>query len=157
MLFEAQAANVFAQEIHLDLPKQAGDSHAQRVTVDDTSQTIVAGKPAWIELVFHVAPGFHINSHLPHDELLIATSLDIRESPSYHVQQEIYPSGEPLRLNLGAGETLSTYAGDFRIRVEVIATKGESALVAFLRYQACNTASCFPARNLPVHVSLVAR
>lgn len=153
----ATAGSISAQEISLDFPRPTENSHAQRVTVDEDPQAIVAGRADWIELRFHVAPGFHINSHTPHDEMLIPTSLEVPRSSMYQVQQEIYPAGEPLRLSIGTGETLSTYTGGFRIRVQVTAPKGENTFVGALHYQACNAASCFPAHTLPVRVSLVAR
>jgi hypothetical protein len=39
------------------------------------AQTVAAGKPAVLELRFHVADGFHVNSHTPKSEMLIATTL----------------------------------------------------------------------------------
>ena len=146
-----------AQEIHLGLPSTEGQARGQRVSVADDAQIITAGKPDWIELRFHVEPGFHINSHTPHDELLIPTALAVNNAAPYRVLQTVYPNGEPLHLNIGAGETLSTYTGDFRLRLQLLADRGDSTFAATLHYQACNTASCFPPRDLPVRVALSAR
>ena len=157
VVFGAQPKVAAAQEIRFDLPRGTSESHTQRVTLDEEPQTISAAKPQWIELRFHVAPGFHINSHTPHDDMLIATSLELARSPAYQVQQQLYPDGQPLELKIGAGQTLSTYTGDFRVRVQLVAAKGAGTLVGMLRYQACNAASCLPALDLPIRVSLAAR
>ena len=146
-----------AQEIRLDLPDARSDTHVQRVSLQTDIQTVAAGKPAWIDLRFHVATGFHINSHAPKDETLIPTDLALPASASLHALQTVFPDGAPLHLNIGAGETLSTYTGDFIVKVQVLAERGEPILVGSLRYQACDTASCFPPRTLPVRVALSAR
>ena len=148
---------VRAQDIQLDLPRQTNEARTQRVSVEEVAQTINAGKPDWVELHFHVAPGFHINSHTPHDELLIPTTLALPGAPGYRVLQTVYPGGEPLRLSIGSGETLSAYSGDFHIRLQVLATGGESVFSGSLHYQACNTASCFPPRDLHFQIPVSAR
>ncbi len=130
---------------------------AQRVSVDAEAISVTANRPDWVELRFHVAPGFHINSHTPHDETLIPTALKLSPSPNYRVVSDRYPEGTPLRLTTGAGETLSTYEGEFRVRVQIVATKGDAMLTGSLHYQACNAASCFPPRDLPVSVALSGR
>lgn len=145
-----------AQEIRLDGLRDNGAVRQQRVTLDSQKFTIAAGRPEWIELRFHVEPGFHINSHLPHDETLIPTALKLAPAQGIQVLKDDYPPGLPMHLNIGAGETLSTYAGDFRVRVQVIAPRGDSTLSGTLHYQACDAASCFPPRDLPLSVTLTA-
>jgi hypothetical protein len=146
-----------AQEIHLDNGPAAGSSRGQRVALDPETYTVTASHPDWIELRFYVAPGFHINSHTPHDETLIPTVVHL--APSTHVQvlKDEYPAGIPLHLNIGAGQTLSTYTNEFRVRMQVVAAKGNSELTGNLHYQACDAASCFPPRDLPITVPISAR
>ncbi len=146
-----------SQEIQFDTPRPAAASRAQRVSLDTERLIVAAGKPDWIELTFQVQPGFHINSHAPHDETLIPTSVKIAASPRIQVLKDSYPAGLPLHLNVGAGETLSTYAGEFHVRLQVVADKGEQPLSGTLHYQACDTASCYPPRDLPFTVTLAAR
>ena len=44
------------------------------------------------------------------------------------------------------------------MRVQVtVAAKGATTLAGKLRYQACDNASCFPARDLPVRLAVTAR
>ena len=68
-----------------------------------------------------------------------------------------YPAGVSMRLDVGAGEVLSTYQGEFRVRLQVVAAKGDGALTGALKYQACDARSCFPPKSLPVRVVVTAR
>ena len=156
LAFSPSAAR--SQEIHFDTGTAPNAAHAQRVTLDGDTFTVKAGEPASIELRFHIAPGLHINSHVPRDETLIPTTFTVDPTPSPHVRRAEWPAGTPFRLQVGAGETLSTYVSDFAVRLQLDpSARGDSALTGKLRYQACDNASCFPPRDLPVHLTIHAR
>jgi len=142
-----------AQEITLGGPRVEAKQHI--VLLSDGVQ-VEAGKPQMVELRFRVEPGFHINSHTPHDETLIPTVLKL-DAGDVQVLGAEYPAGTAFRLAVGAGETLDVYQGEFRVRVRLMARKGEWSLVGGLRYQACDNAACFPPRTLPVRVAVEAR
>ena len=147
-----------AQEIHFDTGTQQFPARAGHVSLQTDAVTVQAGKPDWIELHFHVDPGFHINSHTPNDETLIPTSFQAAPSESNRLLHAEFPAGTPFHLPLGAGETLSTYGGDFNVRLQIsVAAKGETTLNGKLHYQACDNASCFPPRDLPVRLAVHAR
>ncbi len=114
---------------------------------------VEGGKETVVELRFKVDEGFHINSHAPKDELLIPTALKLNAG-AVKVDAEEYAPGTAFRLQVGAGETLDVYQGEFRVRVKMVAPKGASMLVGSLRYQACDKAACFPPRTLPVVVAV---
>ena len=143
-----------AQEISLDGARPVGKQHI--VLLSDALQ-VEAGKPQTVELRFRVDPGFHINSHTPHDETLIPTVLKLDAASDVQVQDAQYPAGTAFHLSIGAGETLDVYQGEFRVTVRVVAHKGESLLVGGLRYQACDNAACFPPKTLPVRIAVEAR
>ena len=155
LLLGLPASLTHAQEIHLDTG-EARPLRAQHVSVETDTASIHAGQPDWVELRFHIASGYHINSHDPHDELLIPTVLHLSPSNEIKVLGEQYPAGTPLHLAIGAGETLNTYQGDLRIRVQLRTPPGSSSLAGTLHYQACDAASCFPPRDLPFQVTLSA-
>ena len=143
-----------AQEVRLgDARSAAARGHV--VLLSDALE-VEAGKASVVELRFRVEPGFHINSHTPKDELLIPTVLKI-EPGAVKVAAEEYGAGTAFRLGVGAGETLDVYQGEFRVVVRVVAPKGASVLKGALRYQACDTAGCFPPRTLPVVVAVLGR
>lgn len=146
-----------AQDIHFDTGTPA-PSHAQRVSLDNAAFTVEAGKPGWIELHFHIAPGLHINSHSPKDETLVPTTFKADPVAGLRVLHLEFPPGIVYHLQVGAGETLSAYQNDFNLRIELdSAARGDMVLNGKLRYQACDSASCFPARDLPVQLTISAR
>jgi hypothetical protein len=142
------------QEISLDGSRPAVKQHI--VLLSDSVQ-VEAGKTQTVELRFRVEPGFHINSHTPKDETLIPTVLMLDAGDGVQVQEASYPAGSAFRLAIGEGQTLDVYQGEFRVLVRVLARKGEWSLTGGLRYQACDSAACFPPRTLPVKVAVVGR
>jgi hypothetical protein len=148
---------VQAQQIQLGDAAPVSGVRRQHVELETAAATVKAGAADWVELRFQVEPGMHINSHTPKDELLVPTALEVSGGPVRVVKQE-YPAGIPLRLDVGAGEVLSTYQGEFRVRLQVLAAaKGDAELEGTLRYQACDAHSCYPPKNLPVHVAVTAK
>ncbi len=148
------ASIVVAQEIRLGEPRVAGKGHVALLSDSDEVQ---AGKPQTVELRFRVEPGFHINSHTPKDELLLPTIWKTDAASDVKILSESYPKGEAFRLDVGAGETLDVYQGEFRVVLQVVAPKGASVLRGALRYQACDRAACFPPRTLPVMVAVTGK
>ncbi len=122
--------------------------------VSDTVE-VKAGHEQVVELRFRVDDGYHINSHTPKDELLIPTVLTLNTGgrTGVYIRGEEYPAGSSFRLQVGDGETLDVYQGEFRVRVRMIADPGSSTLTGALHYQACDNAACFPPRTLPVAVT----
>jgi len=118
--------------------------------------SVAPGHTAQVTLVFKVGGGYHINSHKPKDELLIPTELKL-EPGSFHIANQQYPAGSRFRLQVGNGEDLDVYQGEFRVALRIEAPKGDSTLSGSLRYQACDNAACFPARTLPVKIAVTAK
>lgn len=147
--------SIAAAQIQLGGIDRAAAAKKQHVELLTDSLQLTAGKMQEIELRFRVEPGFHINSHTPKDELLIPTELKLQPG-SLRVGSEQYPPGSHFRLAVGAGEDLDVYQGDFRVMLRVEPSRGESTLIGALRYQACDTASCFPAKTLPVKIAVTA-
>jgi hypothetical protein len=137
----------------LDRSTEAKKQHVELVT---DSLQLTASKPQDVELRFRVEPGFHINSHKPKDELLIPTELKL-DPNSFHIANEQYPPGSHFRLQVGNGEELDVYQGEFRVALRIDAPRGDSTLSGSLRYQACDNAACFPARTLPVKIAVTAK
>lgn len=144
-----------AQEIRLGDDLRTSAAHTQHVELATGSVHVRAGASEWVALRFQVDPGFHINSHTPHDELLVPTTV-VAGTGALKVVAQRYPPGVPLRLEVSGGETLSTYQGEFQVDVQLVAPKGENALTGTLRYQACDARACFPPRNLPLRVTVTA-
>ena len=137
----------------LDRTTEAKKQHVELLT---DSLQLTANKPQDVELRFRVETGFHINSHKPKDGLLIPTELKL-DPGSFHIANAQYPPGSHFRLQVGDGEDLDVYQGEFRVALRLDAPKGDSTLSGSLRYQACDNAACFPARTLPVKIAVTAK
>ena len=144
-----------AQEIQLgDARAAAQKGHV--VLVSD-AVAVEAGRPQVVEVRFRVEPGFHINSHVPKDQLLIPTVLTVDPAGGVKVGGEEYQKGSAFRLAIGGGETLDVYQGEFVVSMRVVAPKGASTLSGSLRYQACDNVACFPPKTLPVMVAVTGK
>lgn len=119
--------------------------------------TIPADKPADVELHFRVANGLHINSHNPRDKYLIRTELIVAEPQGVHFSAVDFPPGTDFALASAPQNRLSVYTGEFALKAHLKATPGDHLVQAWLRYQACDTNSCFPPRKAPVTVDLIAK
>jgi hypothetical protein len=150
------APAVVAAQIQLGGLDHATPAKKQHVELLTDALQVTANKPQDVELRFRVEPGFHINSHTPKDELLIPTELKLN-AVSLHLANEQYPAGSRFHLAIGNGEDLDVYQGEFRVMFRIDAPKGATTLTGSLRYQACDNASCFPAKSLPVQIAVTAR
>lgn len=119
--------------------------------------SIGAAKDAVVELHFKVNPGMHINSHEPSEKGLIATRLIVPEVSGVMVGAVKYPAGSEFALAAMPSEKLNVYTGEFVVRAHIRATAGQHLLQGSLRYQACDTNSCYPPRNAPVVVDVIAK
>ena len=147
---------IAAAQIQLGGLDRATEAKKQHVELLTDSLQLAANKPQDVELRFRVEPGFHINSHKPKDELLIPTELKL-DAGSFRIANQQYPPGSHFRLQVGSGEDLDVYQGEFRVALRIEAPKGDSTLSGSLRYQACDNAACFPARTLPVKIVVTAK
>ena len=145
-----------AAQIQLGSLDRATHPTKQHVELLTDSLQIAANKPQDIELRFRVEPGYHINSHTPKDELLLPTVLKLQPG-SLHIASEQYPPGQHFHLQIGEGEDLDVYQGEFRVMLRVESPKGATTLNGSLRYQACDTAACYPPKTLPIQIALTAR
>jgi hypothetical protein len=114
--------------------------------------TVVAGKPATLELLFRVTRGYHINSNKPHDKLLIPTLLEVQAPEELRIKVE-YPSGQDKTFGFSP-EKMNVYDGDVALKIQLAppanAQPGTRKLSGHLKYQACNDRACFPPARVPV-------
>ena len=120
-------------------------------------QTVAAGRQASVELRFHVVEGYHVNSHTPKSELLIPTTLKLDPADGVKPGTPLYLPGKTYSFSFDPTEKLDVYAGDFIVKLPVVATPGEHTVAAALHYQACDNAACYPPRSLPVQIAFTAR
>jgi hypothetical protein len=119
--------------------------------------TLVAGKPTAVDLHFKVAAGLHINSHAPHAEELIPTTLKLPEASGVRLSNATFPPGIDFSFPIAPTEKLSVYTGEFTIHAELVAAKGEHLVEGTLHYQACNNETCMPPHSIPVAIDVIAK
>ncbi len=142
-----------AQQMSMDAPAKS----KAYVVYAAEPQTVAAGRPATLELRFQIVPGYHVNSHTPKSQLLIPTVLTLQTASGVKTGPFEYPAGKPYSFSFDPGDKLDIYAGNFIVKLPVIAAAGEHAVEGSLRYQACDNAACYPPRTLPVKVLFTAK
>jgi DsbC/DsbD-like thiol-disulfide interchange protein len=121
------------------------------------SQVVAAGKPVVLALRFHVADGFHVNSHTPKSELLIPTALTLSAADGVKAGALTYPAGKEFSFSFDPSEKLDVYAGDFTVKLPVVAAAGEHTVAGTLKYQACDNRACYPPKTVPVQILFTAK
>ena len=120
-------------------------------------QTVPAGKRSVVDLRFHIQQGYHVNSHTPKSEFLIPTALTLQPASGVTASAPEYPTGQPFSFAFDPNEKLDVYAGDFTIKLPVVAAAGAHTVQASLKYQACDHASCYPPKTLPLEIVFTAK
>jgi thiol:disulfide interchange protein len=119
--------------------------------------TIAANKPASVELHFRVADGLHVNSHTPSAPELIPTNLTIPEMNGVKVSAIEFPPGADYSPAFDPKKKLNVYSGEFALKLKIEAEPGDHLIQGGLRFQACDTNSCYPPHTIPVVIDLQGR
>jgi Disulphide bond corrector protein DsbC len=119
--------------------------------------SISAQKSTAVDLHFRVADGLHINSHTPREKSLIPTNLAIAEASGLKVTGVDFPAGADYAFAFDPSEKLSVYTGEFTLKAHLTAPAGNYMLQGLLRYQACDSRSCYPPKTIPVAVDVIAK
>jgi hypothetical protein len=119
--------------------------------------TVQAGAAQTIELHFRVAGGFHINSHTPKQKSLIRTELAVAEPDGVKIPAVDFPNGSDYSFPADPATKLSIYSGEFVLTMHITAQSGDHLIQGALHYQACDNSTCFPPRNAPVAIDVIAK
>ena len=111
------------------------------------SQSVQAKIPVAID------PGFHVNSNPPSAENLIPLSVTWSATGALEGGTVTYPKATKEKVG---DQTLSVYTGSFNLianfKVSATAAAGPGAAVGKLRYQACNSTTCFIPKTVEISV-----
>jgi DsbC/DsbD-like thiol-disulfide interchange protein len=116
----------------------------------------VAGKrgaaiDAKIPLV--VDPGFHVNSNTPSDETLIPLAVTWKSTGALEGGKVTYPKPS-LEKYAGLEKPISVFTGPFEVvahfKVAANAPAGPGVAVGQVKYQACNSNTCFPPKTAEI-------
>jgi uncharacterized protein YcnI len=112
------------------------------------------GKEFKIAVVADIAKGFHMNSHKPTDDYLIATTLKPQLPAGFELLDTIYPKGKLEKFSFSPDHPLDVYSENvtlvLRLSAKPAAALGPTEIPIILRYQACNDSACLPPVKLPV-------
>ncbi len=118
---------------------------------------VPAGTTFRAAAVLSIADGWHINSHTPTYDYLIATSLELQQREGIIVTDLRYPKGTNLKFGF-AEDSLSVYAGNpvifFTMKVSEKAAIGNDTLRAVLEIQACNNQVCLAPASIIIPIPL---
>jgi len=116
--------------------------------------TVVRGQSGTVDLKFHVASGYHVNSNKPSEEFMIPTALHLDATTDIVLGKIDYPAGQDLSFEFAPDQKLNVYTGTFTIGVLVrplhTVLPSKYAMRGSLKYQACDDRACYPPKNLPV-------
>jgi hypothetical protein len=114
------------------------------------------GKEFQVAVVADIKSGYHVNSHKPSDEYLIATTLTPQLPAGFQVLDTIYPAGRQEKFSFSPDKPLDVYTGSVVFKVRLVAQAdaaiGAVNMPVILRYQACNDTTCLPPVKIPVDV-----
>jgi DsbC/DsbD-like thiol-disulfide interchange protein len=143
--------------LHAQLNMDASDKPRTYVSYAAEPQTIPAGKHTTLDIRFHMQPGYHVNSHTPKSGLLIATALTLQPADGVKQGPLAYPAGQIYSFSFDPADKLDVYASDFTLKLPVVAAAGAHTVDGSLKYQACDNASCYPPRTLPIQLVFTAK
>jgi DsbC/DsbD-like thiol-disulfide interchange protein len=113
------------------------------------------GKEFQVAVAVDIAHGYHMNSHHPTDQYLIATTLTPKLPTGFEVLDTLYPAGRVEKFSF-APKGLDVYSGSVTLKLRMIAHNdapiGAVTLPVTLRYQACNDTTCLPPVKVPVDI-----
>ena len=116
--------------------------------------SIERGKSGTVDLRFHIANGFHINSNKPTEEFMIPTALHMGAITDIVIGKIEYPPGKDVSFEFAPDQKLNVYSGSFNVGVDVrplhTVIPGKYAMRGSLKYQACDNRACYPPKQVPV-------
>ncbi len=116
--------------------------------------TVIQGTPGSVDLRFHIASGYHINSNQPAEEFMIPTALHLTATTDIVLGKITYPPGQDVSFEFAPEQKLNVYSGNFAVGVVVrplhTVPPGKYMMRGSLKYQACDDRACYPPKLLPV-------
>lgn len=127
------------------------------VTVHVAESIFCPGESNSIDIVVNVKEGYHIQANKLKDESLIPTSLEIKSNKFFTISGLEFPPAKEFQLE-GTEGSLLVFDGIFPIKLVVNPAKdaavGKHVLAAQLRYQACDSNTCFFPRTVEFPILL---
>jgi Disulphide bond corrector protein DsbC len=146
-----------AQKLPWQSDSPADDPHQSVHFLYPEQISVTAKKDSVVDLHFKINDGMHINSHQPREKSFIPTQLIVAELPGLKVSAVDFPPGTDYTLAAMPEDKLSVYTGEFVLHAHINAEAGDHMFEGVLRYQACDSNSCYPPRKAPLAVNVIAK
>ncbi len=136
------------------ITRQSGSDQQQivKIKVIPPEKPVSPGTLFELKLELTIAPGFHINSNQPGDEMLVPTSVELKKDPAYEIKEIIFPEGKKKKFKF-SDKPISVYEGEVTIKIKLELPEnicGPSLqLEGKLRYQACDENACLRPATIP--------
>lgn len=129
------------------LPELPPTEEKASLAIDADRTAYAPGEAGRLAAIVRIDDGWHVNSHRPTYEYLIATTLTVELPAGWEPARLSYPEGRLERFTF-AEEPLSVYQGEAPILVDfrvprAAAPEAQSVRLG-LTYQACNDRVCLP-------------
>jgi len=128
------------------------------LSVETTHDKAPRGGTIPVAVVAAVEPGWHINSHKPHDAFLIPTAATLTLPAGVTATELEYPPPHDKKFAFAPDKELSVYEGKVHIattlRVPADFAASRLRVEATLRYQACNDTLCLPPATARAELAL---
>ncbi len=103
-----------------------------------------------LQIELKLDEGWHVNAHVPIEDYLIPTRIELADAEQWKLEEVSYPQAE--RLSLGFSETpLALYLGRTVINAGLIKGSIKTGPVIQLQLQACNNSLCLPPEKLKLY------
>lgn len=157
LAFSATLAGLFLLGAAAPAPPSKAPAPLRKVVAAVDEDPLRAGKTGRIVVTVTLSPEFHVNSHTPSQDYLIATSIETAAADGLEVGGWKYPEGENKRFAYSE-EPIQVYEGSFRVEGTIKAPATLSAsrrdLHLLLKYQACTIDRCYPPKKEPITLSV---
>ncbi len=128
---------------------------APRLAAD--ADRLVPGKPFRLAMVADIKAGWHVNSHTPKEDFLIATEVKLKPAPDLVLSAVTYPKHKETKFSF-SDQPLAVYEGRtiFLVpgTVSAKAAPGPRTLTAVISYQPCNDTQCLPPTELTASLTI---
>lgn len=135
------------------------DSLGNKVAIEPRLSTnkVAAGSSARVVLVLKIADGWHVNAHIPTEDYLVGTSVQMEPHEGVIISDIRYPKSKTLKFEF-ADNPLEVYEGNIHIFLALQVSEklqpGIQTLKGLLEYQACDNHVCLPPAKLEFSIPI---
>ena len=151
--FAPSANSVAAAQSSTDVPAPAAVVKPHAFV---SLSPVPRGREFQVAIAVDIAHGYHMNSHHPTDQYLIATTLTPKLPTGFVLLDILYPPGHVEKFSFSPDKGLDVYSGSVTLKLRLIAHNdapiGAVTFPVTLRYQACNDTTCLPPVKVPLDV-----